>query len=126
MGLRVLVIDDDELQLALTRTLLTEAGYAVTSTADGPQGIDIYREERPDLVLLDLGLPSMSGISVLQAIRAIDARARVIVLTGYASRESADEARQNGAMDFIEKTVSQEVLLEKIRAVINRPDTPVT
>jgi len=126
MGLRVLVIDDDELQLALTRALLNDAGYAVTATADGPQGIEIYREERPDLVLLDLGLPSMSGISVLQAIRAIDGRARVIVVTGYASRESADEARQHGAMDFIEKTVSQEVLLEKIRAAINRPDSPVT
>lgn len=120
---KVLVIDDDELQLTLMRSLLIEEGYTVASTADGPHGINIFRQERPDLVLLDLGLPSMHGISVLKAIREIDPEAKVIVMTGYGSRESADDAKKNGALDFVEKTIEQHIFLEKIRSAIGGPGT---
>ena len=118
---KVLVIDDDELLLTLMCSFLIEAGYSVVSTADGPQGITIYDEQRPDLVLLDLGLPSMSGIAVLQVIRDIEPNAKVIVMTGYGSSESAEEAKRNGALDFVEKTIEQTVFLDKIRAAIEGP-----
>ncbi len=119
---KVLVIDDDELQLTLMRSVLLEEGYEVASTADGPHGIALYRQELPDLVLLDLGLPSMNGIAVLQAIREIDPAAKVIVVTGYGSRESAEDAKHRGALDFVEKTIDQRVFLEKVRTAIYGPD----
>ena len=89
---KVLVIDDDEMHLMLMGNILENAGYNVSSTADGPQGIAMYKEHRADLVLLDLGLPSMNGIEVLREIRAADAESKVIVVTGYGCIESAEVA----------------------------------
>ena len=91
-----------------------EEGYTVHSTADGPQGITIYKKNPIDLVLLDLGLPSMSGLEVLKEIRSIDNKAKIIVVTGYPSVESIVIAMQNGAWDYMQKPVDVKLLLKKI------------
>ena len=101
---KVLIIDDDEIDIELMRHLLMREGYSVLSTADGPQGIQLYKEHRPALVFLDLGLPSMSGLEVLKEIRTFDDNAKVILITGYGSIESAVSAIKLGALDFVEKT----------------------
>jgi len=111
---KILLIDDDEVQLRLQRSLLSDQGYAVHSTADGPQGILMYKTLHPDLVLLDIGLPSMSGIEVLNQIRQIDQKARVIVITGYASVESAVMAIRAGAWDYVKKPYDVNSLLKTI------------
>jgi CheY-like chemotaxis protein len=115
---KILIIDDDEMVLALTQSVLVGQGYATLSTADGPQGITIYKEQRPDLVLLDLGLPSMNGLEVLRKIRTFDPKARVIVITGYASQESEEVAVQYGACDFVRKPVDFTDFLRRIQAVL--------
>jgi DNA-binding response OmpR family regulator len=116
---KVLIVDDDEVLLALTHNLLEEEGYRVLSTADGPQGITIYKQLRPDLVLLDLGLPHMSGFEVLRKIRAFDQKAKIIIVTGHDSRESADVALRHGASDFVVKPFSHVDLLNRIRSVLS-------
>jgi len=118
----ILIIEDDEMQLVALRTTLSMEGYKVYSTADGPQGILIYREKRPDLVLLDIGLPSMSGIEVMEEILQIDRSARVIVITGYGSIESAVLAIRAGALDFVQKPYEVSVLLKKISVALGTPD----
>jgi DNA-binding response OmpR family regulator len=115
---KVLVIDDDEVLLSLLGMALTEEGYEVLSTADGPQGVALYRKYQPALVLLDLGLPSMSGIEVLREIKEFDAKAKVIVVTGYGSVESAVVAVRYGALDYVEKPVELETLLEKMKVAL--------
>jgi DNA-binding NtrC family response regulator len=115
---KILLIDDDEVQLRLQRIILTREGYTVFTTADGPQGITIFKKNHLDLVLLDLGLPSMSGIEVLKEIRRIDPRAKVIVVTGYPSVESTVLAMQCGAWDYIQKPVNADQLLRKINSAI--------
>jgi two-component system response regulator AtoC len=115
---RILIIDDDEVQLRLQRIILMNEGYAVHTTADGPQGIAIFKKNKIDLVLLDLGLPSMSGIEVLKEIRRLDNKARVIVVTGYPSVESTVLAMRCGALDYIQKPVDVALLLKKINAVL--------
>lgn len=116
---RILVIDDDEQLLLLVRQALQREGYEVLSTADGPQGIEIFKRERPDLVLLDIGLPTMDGIEVLKAIRSTDAQAKVIVFTAYASEWTSSEAFAHGACDFIEKPVKPTHLFERIQTALN-------
>ena len=118
---RILVIDDDEQLLLLVRQALQREGYDVLSTADGPQGIEIYKRENPDLVLLDIGLPTMDGIEVLKAIRSFDGDAKVIVFTAYASEWTSSEAFGNGACDFIEKPAKPAHLFERIKTALN-PD----
>lgn len=116
---KILIIDDDEVQLQLQRTILMNEGYTVHATADGPQGITIFKKNRLDLVLLDVGLPSMSGIEVLKEIRRIDNKAKVILITGYPSVESSVVAMQLGAWDYIQKPVNVQLLLEKINSALH-------
>ena len=115
---KVLIIDDDEIDIELMRHLLTREGYSILSTADGPQGILLYKEHRPALVFLDLGLPSMSGLDVLKEIRSYDDKAKVILITGYGSIESAVTAIKLGALDFVEKTWDVGEMTRKIHIAL--------
>src|SRR5213075_3230033 len=101
---KALIIDDDELDLELLRRVLTREGYAVFATADGSQGIILYEYHRPAIVFLDLRLPSMSGMEVLRLIRSIDESAKVILISGYGTKESTEAALRLGALEFVEKT----------------------
>jgi DNA-binding response OmpR family regulator len=116
----ILIIDDDEVLLRMLSINLADEGYSVLTTADGPRGITLYREQRPSLVLLDLGLPTMSGVEVLREIRALDSQAKVIVVTGYGSVESAVAAIRYGAWDYVEKPFDMDVLLKKMGTALNR------
>ncbi len=115
----ILLIDDDEVQLQLQRSLLMHEGYNVFATADGPQGIAIFSRTRIDLVLLDLGLPTMSGIEVLRELRRLDPGSKVIVITGYPSIESSVVAMRYGAWDYVQKPVNVPVLLKKISTALS-------
>ena len=119
---RILIIEDDEVQLRLQRIILQDEGYTVHSTADGPQGITIFKKNPIDLVLLDLGLPSMSGIEVLKELRRHDPKTKVIVVTGYPSVESIVVAMQNGAWDYVQKPVDVKALMKKISAALTTVD----
>jgi CheY-like chemotaxis protein len=112
---RILVIDDDEMLLVLVRHFLSEEGYDLLSTADGPRGIQIYMDRRPDVVLLDLALPSMNGLEVLKRIREFDDHARVIVVTGYSSSESTEIAFGSGARDLLVKPFEKLQLIEAVK-----------
>ncbi|MGA9364572.1 MAG: response regulator [Bacteroidota bacterium] len=116
---KILVIDDDEVLLRLLSINLGEAGYSVLTTADGPRGITLYKEQMPSLVLLDLGLPTMSGVEVLREIRALDSKAKVIVVTGYGSVESAVTAIRHGAWDYVQKPFDMDVLLRKMETALS-------
>ena len=98
--------------------LLEKEGYLVLSTADAPRGIELYIEQRPDIVLLDLGLPSMNGLEVLRKIRRIDGHAKVIVVTGHGSDESAEVAQRYGACAFVQKPFDNTQFLEILRSAV--------
>lgn len=115
---KVLIIDDDELLLSLMQNILHGEGYTILSTADGPRGIAIYKEEHPDIVVLDLGLPSMNGLEVLRKIKSFDENARVIVVTGYGSAESVEVAYRSGAWDFVQKPFDNAEFLNLLKRAI--------
>lgn len=117
-GGEILIIDDDEMILVMTQSILQEDGFEVFTTADGPHGIEIYKTRRPDLVLLDLGLPSMDGRIVLAKIREIDPNAKVLVVTGYGSTRTVEEAMKLGALDVLSKPFSPHILLDKVRLAV--------
>jgi len=107
----ILVVDDEEIMREVLTTLLEEEGYRVTSSATGEEGVEKVKEEAPDLVLLDLMLPSMGGLEVLQEIIRIDPDIVVIMISAYASIENAVDATKSGALDFITKPFKNEELL---------------
>jgi len=92
-------------------TLLEEEGYRVTSAATGEEGIEKVKEDACDLVFLDLMLPSMSGLEALEEMILIDPDIVVVIISAYASIETAVEATKSGAFDFITKPFKNEELL---------------
>ena len=100
---KVLIIDDDEFMLNVLAHQLQDEGYILFTTADGPHGIELYKSEKPDIVLLDIGLPSIDGLEVLKQIKQFDSDAKIIMITGYPSSMMREEAMRMGAFAFYEK-----------------------
>ncbi|KAA3618886.1 MAG: sigma-54-dependent Fis family transcriptional regulator [Calditrichaeota bacterium] len=107
---KILIIDDDKLITWSLSRDLASIGYAIETTADGKSGIKKFSNYAPDLVLLDLKLPDMSGLDVLKALRAESEETIIIMMTAYATVQTAVEAVKLGAADFIKKPFTCEEL----------------
>jgi DNA-binding NtrC family response regulator len=117
-ALRVVAIDDDEQQLKLIATVLSSEDVSV-STAGNPQdALELVRKEHPHLVLVDLMMPGMSGMEVLERIVEFDPGIEVVLLTGQYSTESAVEAIQKGAADYLTKPVDVEKLQQRVESLL--------
>ncbi|GGS68375.1 DNA-binding response regulator [Planobispora rosea] len=114
----LLVEDDAQVRSALTRAL-AEHGHAVVSAAAGMPGLTLALEERPDLVVLDLGLPDLDGCEVLRMLRAVSA-VPVIVATARDAEPEIVRALDAGADDYVVKPFSAAQLDARIRAVLRR------
>jgi two-component system NtrC family response regulator len=109
--LTILVIDDDASLRRVTEYTLEQAGYRVLTAADGREGVRLFREERPAMVLTDLQMPGFNGLEVLEQVKAVDAETLVIVITAFGTIEQAVEAMKKGAHDFLTKPVGRDALL---------------
>ena len=119
----VLIIEDDAaIRSALIRTLVA-TGHTVTSAATGLGGLSLAVDERPDLVVLDLGLPDIDGLQVLAMLRAVSS-VPVIVATAQDDERVIVQALDTGADDYLVKPFGAEQLEARIRAVARRASTP--
>ena len=113
---RVLVVDDEPMIVSLLSTILREKGWDVTEARSGTDGIDQLDRARFDVILTDLVMPGDSGIDLLRAAKEIHPDVEVILMTGYATADTAIEAMRNGAFHYIMKPLKPEEvvnLLEK-------------
>jgi PAS domain S-box-containing protein len=107
---KILLIDDEESIRTLLSLSLRQKGYQVFTAEDGIKGIEVFEKERPSIVITDIKMPGIDGITVLKKIRNLDPDTRVIVVTGHGDMESAIEALVNEASDFINKPIKDEQL----------------
>jgi two-component system, OmpR family, phosphate regulon response regulator PhoB len=123
---RILVVDDEPDITALVAYHLAKAGYRVSTAADGHDALRSARDERPDVVVLDLMLPGMSGYEVLQELRRSDDTAHVGVILLTARREEADRLRglSLGADDYLVKPFSPDELALRVTALLRRLAAP--
>jgi len=105
------VIDDEPIIHDVLSQLLTSEGYDIEISSSGEEALEKFEVRTFDLVLLDLLMPGMNGIEILKAAKKIDPQALIIILTAYASVESAIEAMKIGAFDYIQKPFKHEELL---------------
>ena len=105
------VIDDEPVIHDVLSQLLTSEGYDIEISSSGEEALEKFEVRTFDLVLLDLLMPGMNGIEILKAAKKIDPQALIIILTAYASVESAIEAMKIGAFDYIQKPFKHEELL---------------
>ena len=117
---RLLLVDDDAALLRLMTMRLEAAGYAVTAVDSGERAPAELAAARPQLVITDMRMPGIDGLSFLRQIKALDADTEVILVTAYASVGSAVEAIKIGAVDYFEKPVNLAWLEAKIRAIAEK------
>jgi PAS domain S-box-containing protein len=107
---KLLLIDDEEANVRILAMSLRSDGFDVLTALNGEDGLALYKQEAPYLVLTDIKMPGMDGIEVLKEIIAMDADAAVIIITGHGDIENAIEALKFGASDFINKPIRDEAL----------------
>jgi DNA-binding response OmpR family regulator len=118
--MKILVVDDDLELRGLIAFALRQAGYLALEAADGPEGLRTFERERPDLAILDVNLPGMSGLEVLRRVRALGLRTPVLVLTVRSAEEDQVQALDLGADDYLTKPFSPRTLLARLRALSRR------
>jgi DNA-binding response OmpR family regulator len=119
---RVLVIEDDR-DIALgIRTVLSRSGFDVASSADGKEGLRAFHDARPDLVVLDIGLPSLDGWGVLERIRDLS-DVPVLMLTAHGNEADKVRGLRSGADDYLTKPFGNGELAARVEALLRRPRT---
>lgn len=115
-GIRILVVDDERDIRDASERILSRIGFQLYTAKRGEEALQIFQEAHPAIVLLDLKMPGMDGMEVLKHLRGLDPSIQVIIITGYATVETAIEAMKQGAYDFISKPFEP----DQLRIVVNR------
>jgi two-component system, NtrC family, nitrogen regulation response regulator NtrX len=116
---RVLVIDDESAIRDSLKMTLEYEGYEVLGAATGQEGLSLAEREAPDLVLLDVKMPGMDGIEVLERLRSMNDSVPVIVVSGHGTISTAVDATKKGAFDFIEKPFASDRVLVSLRNALD-------
>src|SRR6476661_10127330 len=117
---RILVIDDEAAIRESLRMTLEYEGYECVLAATGQEGLTLAEREAPDLVLLDVKMPGMDGLEVLDRLRGMNEALPVIVVSGHGTISTAVEATKKGAFDFIEKPFASERVLVSLRNALDQ------
>ena len=116
----ILVVDDEEVMRDVLRSLLIQAGYGVSLAENGPQGLAVARRGGYAAAIVDMMLPEMDGIEVLEELKRIDPELVVLMITAYASVETAIAAMKKGAFDYVAKPFKHEELLHILANGLNQ------
>lgn len=117
--MKILTVDDDLELLSLISFALRQAGYLVVEAADGPTALQVFEREQPDLAILDVNLPGLSGFEVCRQIRAQSATP-IMMLTVHNTEEDEVRGLDLGADDYLTKPFSPRTLLARVRALLRR------
>ena len=112
MAGKVLLCDDSMLVRKKLRALVEDCGFAVTEAQNGRQAIEQYAKESPDIVLMDIVMPEVTGLEALAAIRQADPEAKVVMISSTGTSSKLIEALKQGAADFVQKPFEAEQIKE--------------
>jgi two-component system, cell cycle response regulator DivK len=123
MSRRILIVEDNDLNLKLFRDLLNANGYETFETKDGVEAITLTRNLRPDLILMDIQLPEISGLDVTQRIKADpDLRAiPIVAVTAFAMKDDEEKILAAGCQAYISKPISIGHFLEVVKQFLSVP-----
>lgn len=120
---KVMIVEDNELNMKLFNDLLEANGYAVIQTRDGLSALDLARRHKPDLILMDIQLPEVSGIEVTKWLKEDDELKKipVIAVTAFAMKGDEQKIREGGCEAYISKPISVMSFLQTIDGFLNQP-----
>lgn len=116
MAKTILIVEDNELNMKLFRDLLEAQGYGILQTRDGMQALELARKERPDLIVMDIQLPQVSGLEVTKWIKADDdlKHIPVVAVTAFAMKGDEEKIREGGCEAYVAKPISVKDFLSTI------------
>ena len=123
MAARILIVDDEPNIIGTVSPLLRARGYEVSSAMTGRAGLDAVERDKPDLIVLDLGLPDIDGVSVCRQVRE-SSSVPIVVLSARGAEADKVSALDAGADDYVAKPFGAEELLARIRATLRRTGNP--
>ncbi|WP_428409281.1 response regulator [Hyphococcus sp.] len=117
----VLIVEDNELNMKLFRDLLEIHGYQTLEARTGPEALEALKDNHPDLILMDIQLPEVSGLEVTREIKSSPELADipVIAVTAFAMKGDEERIRQGGCEDYIAKPISVAAFLEKVKRYLD-------
>lgn len=116
---RIVIADDSIFMRSCLKTILVEGGHEVIGEAgNGMEAVELYRTLSPDIITLDITMPELNGIEALKKIIEINKDATVVILTSISKPDSAIEALNNGAKNYINKPFDKDKVLKAIDAVV--------
>ncbi|MEW5422038.1 response regulator [Amorphus sp. 3PC139-8] len=120
MAKRVLIVEDNELNMKLFHDLLEASGYEVVESRTGTTAMDLARSERPDLIIMDIQLPEVSGLEVTRSIKQDDELKSIpiIAVTAFAMKGDEERIRQGGCEAYLSKPISVDKFLETVKIYI--------
>jgi DNA-binding NtrC family response regulator len=122
---RLLIVDDEAVIRDGLKRVLEGESFVVETCSSGFHAIEIMQQREFNLIITDLKMPGMSGIEVLKSVRTLQPHIPVILITGYASIDTAVEAIKNGASDYISKPFTPDILLEKVQNALSQRSMPL-
>jgi CheY-like chemotaxis protein len=119
-NLKALVVDDEEHVRTYIVLVLRKLGIGtILEARNGEQALEMYKQERPDITLMDVNMPVMNGITALQRIIEINPEAVVVMLTSLATRQIVEDSAEHGASHFVRKDTSKENMQKIINEIIS-------
>jgi CheY-like chemotaxis protein len=119
-NLKALVVDDEEHVRTYIVLVLRKLGIdTILEARNGEQALEMYKQERPDITLMDVNMPVMNGITALQRIIEINPEAVVVMLTSLATRQIVEDSAEHGASHFVRKDTSKENMQKIINEIIS-------
>ncbi len=115
---KLLIVDDESGIVEEVKSFFEEEGFEVHTADTGKDGIDMVAKVMPDVILIDMKLPDMSGLNVVKACKATSPATKIIVNTGYVDQNVIDEAERIGRDAFLQKPFNLEKLYEEIQRLI--------
>ena len=119
MSKKIMLVDDAAFMRMTIKNCLTKAGYdSIIEASDGQVAVETYEKEKPDLVIMDITMPNMDGIQALQAIKAMDDGAKVVMCSAMGQESMVIDAIRLGAKDFIVKPFKPDRILQTVEKII--------
>jgi CheY-like chemotaxis protein len=121
MATHILIVDDNAVNLKLASNVMECEGFTVVCAQDAEQGLDLVRQQPPDLILMDIGLPGMDGLTFTQLLKADPAtrHIRIIALTAFAMKGDEERALQAGCDGYLAKPIDTRALGNHVRRVLS-------
>jgi two-component system chemotaxis response regulator CheY len=115
---KILVVDDAAFMRMRCKKLLTQSGFDVVEAAIGAQAVEVYKEDHPDVVLLDITMPDMDGLTALKELKKFDPDAKVAMVSAMGQQSVVMEALKFGARDFLVKPFDPDRVLATVRKML--------